>query len=316
MVQDITVMTTGGTIATPQDYRKESLSADDLSRTLGDEERITEARVTWKEFTRKPSSALTCDDVLSLVDRLEKEIAEGAEAIVITHGTDFMEETAYLLSLFWEYEQPVILTGAMRSAGSVGADGPRNLAAAIRIAASQRVRGLGPLLVFHDRIYAGAEITKLHSWDADAFGAELGPLGTINQWNELHLGRHPRNRTTLPRPDSLNEPVGLVIASMDASEAHVHALVAGGFRGLVIAGGGRGSLPPAMMQATRDAADNGIITVIASRCAQGGTAPGSMSRGIIRSGNLNGVKARLLLLVAMSLHGYNRDKIRETFDIH
>ncbi len=317
MAESITVMTTGGTIATPRDYRQRRLSAKDLAEALNSsDQRITDAHVAWKDFASRPSNAITCDDVLSLLDRMEKEIAEGAKAVVITHGTDFMEETAYLLSLFWEYDQPVILTGAMRSAGSISADGPRNLEAALRTAESPRAQGRGPLLVFHDKIYATGEISKVHSWDTDAFAAELGPLGTINQWNELHFQRETIKRKTLPRPTSLTEPVALITASMDTSEAMVDALVSGGYRGLVIQGGGRGSLPPRMMEAAKYAADNGVHIVIASRCAFGGTSPGSLSPGIIRAGNLNGVKARLLLLVAISLHGYDRDKIRETFDAH
>lgn len=307
----LTVITTGGTIATPTDRGEERLTAADFAHHVPSSARS--ADVTWKDFLNVPSSRLGTQDVLRLIDLAEEEVQRGARGIVITHGTDALEETAYLLSLLWSHAAPVVLTGAMRSAGSAGADGPRNLTAAILAAACTDSRGRGPLVVFNDEIHAASQVTKMHSWAVDTFTSEYGPVGTINQWNEVQYHRRTESRETLPRPPALDEPVALITAGMAMDAAIIDALVAGGFRGVVIEAAGLGSLPPDMHRGTERAVRTGMIAVVASRCAFGGTVAGPSSKGIIRAGSLSGIKARLKLMVGMGLYGNDREAIGNLF---
>lgn len=311
MVPKLTVITTGGTIATPTDKGEKRLTATDFARDLSDSPKW--ADVTWKDFLNVPSSSLSPEDVLQLTHLAEEEIQGGADGVVITHGTDVLEETAYLLSLFWTHTQPVILTGAMRSAGSAGADGPRNLTAAIVAAGSRKSLGRGPLVVLNDEIHAASQVTKIHSWAVDTFTSEYGPIGIINQWNEVHYHRRTEDREILPRPSSLNEPVALITAGMGMDETMVDALIAGGFRAMVIEAAGLGSLPPAMQRGLERTALKRAIAVVASRCTFGGTVAGRSSKGIIRAGSLSGIKARLKLMVGMSLYGEDREAIGNLF---
>ena len=311
MAAKLTVITTGGTIATPTGRGEKRLTARDFAHALPDSPKW--ADVTWKDFLNVPSSSLGPEDVLQLTDLAEEAIQGGADGVVITHGTDVLEETAYLLSLFWTNTQPVILTGAMRSAGSVGADGPRNLTAAIVVAGSRKSLGRGPMVVFNDEIHAASEVTKMHSWAVDTFASEYGPVGNINQWNEVHYHRRTENRETLPRPSSFNEPVALITAGMGMDEGIVDALVAGGIRAMVVEAAGLGSLPPAMQQGLERTAQERVIAVLASRCTFGGTVAGRSSKGIIRAGSLSGIKARLKLMVGMGLYGEDREAIGNLF---
>ncbi|MFO8059407.1 MAG: asparaginase [Bacillota bacterium] len=311
MKAKVTVVATGGTIASMAERGEQRLKAADLAAHISRSPKI--ADVTWRDFLSVPSSRLSTGDVLQLVEVAEEEVQLGATGVVITHGTDVLEETAFLLSLFWSCAEPVILTGAMRPAGSVGADGPRNLTAAIATAASPSSRGRGPLVVFNDEIHAASGVAKMHSWAVDTFTSEHGPVGTVNQRNDVRYHRRTEMRETLPRPSSLDEPVALITAGMSSQAAVIDALVAGGFRAVVVEAAGLGSLPPDLHRGLERAVREGMIAVIASRCAFGGTVAGPSSAGIIRAGSLSGIKARLKLMAGLSLYGDDRKALGDLF---
>lgn len=311
--RNITVVTTGGTIATPADRKnRRRLTARDLEKLVAQAGDL-DFNVRWHDFCNLPSSALSTGHVLELLEYLEGELAGGAEGLVVTHGTDILEETAYLMSLLWRHDEPLVLTGAMRSAGSPGADGPRNLVASLVVAGSDASRGRGPLVLLNDRIHLGAEVTKIHSWAVETFTSELGPIGLIDQWNDLRYHRQAERSRVFPRPQSLDEAVPVITSGMGSKGCLVDALDGAGFRALVVEGAGRGAIPPDLREGLERAAETGMIVVVASRCAFGGTASGFSKGNVIAAGDLNGPKARIKLMLALSLFGPDAAKIREVF---
>ncbi len=311
--RNITVVATGGTIATPADRGKgKRLTARDLEELVSQAADL-DLEVGWHDFCNLPSSALSPRHVLDLLAYLEDELKRGAEGLVVTHGTDILEETAYLLSLLWRYDEPLVLTGAMRSAGSPGADGPRNLVASLVVAGNEASRGRGPLVLLNDRIHVGAEVTKLHSWATDTFTSELGPVGVIDQWNNVRYHRSFERPRVFPRPKSMDEPIPLVTAAMGSEGDLADALFCAGYRALVVEGAGRGAVAPGLREGLEKTAGAGMIVVVTSRCTFGGTASGFSRGKVITAGDLNGPKARIKLMLALDLYGPDIEKIREMF---
>lgn len=311
--RNITVVATGGTIATPADRQSgKRLTARDL-KDLVSQAGDLDLEVRWHDFCNLPSSALSAAKILDLLEHLQDELTRGAGGLVVTHGTDVLEETAYLLSLLWGHDEPLVLTGAMRSAGSPGSDGPRNLLASLVAAGSDASRGRGPLVLLNDRIHAGTEVTKLHSWATDTFTSEWGPVGVVNQWNELQYRRSVKRGRVFPRPESMDEPVPLVTVGIGMGEGLADALAGAGYRAAVVAAAGRGAIPPGFREGIERAAEAGMIVVVASRCAFGGTASGFSRGNVITAGDLNGPKARIKLMLALGLYGPDIDRIREVF---
>jgi L-asparaginase len=234
--------------------------------------------------------------------------------VVVTHGTDTMEETAYFLDLTVGGCRPVVLTGAMRVATAVGADGPANLRNAIRLAAAPQAAGIGAVILMNDEIFAARGVTKTNTSRMDTFAApEHGILGVADPDTiALHGGRARRGCAAppafdlrrageLPRVDIAHSYIGADGAAMDAA-------VAAGAKGIVVAGVGRGGMTPAQRAATDRAVARGVWVVVASRTGSGRVpvapdiptdlAPG---RGVtMGAGELSPQQARILLMLALA----------------
>lgn len=259
-------------------------------------------------FRRVRAHALTDTDLADLVDVvrgvLERDEAVG---IVITHGTNTLEETAWLLHLVINDDAPVVLTGAMRPASALSGDGPLNLVNAVRVASAPAARGLGTLVLLDDTIHGARDVTKSHTMRVSAFrdGAS-GPLGRVDGDGTVVLNHAPmrgaslRGRfagvdlRTLPRVD-------VVVSYQGADGVAIDALVEAGARGIVSAGTGAGYPTPGEVEALERAAAAGVIVVQSSRVGAGRVppVPAVVARGWIAADDLAPWKARILLRLAL-----------------
>ena len=249
-------------------------------------------------------------------------VDEGADGVVLTHGTDTLEETAFLLERYWDREAPLVVTGAMRPASDLGADGPANLRDAVRTATAPSARGLGVLVVLDGHAHLADQVTKASSRSVSAFASvPSGPLAIVER-DDLRLLQRPLPRAArIPGapPDRL-PAVPVLTAGLDEDLELLDHLPPEQLRGLVIAGVGMGHVSPAAMPRLRRLLGGGMPVVVASRTVTGGTStdhyayPGSevdlLEAGAVMAGLLPAPKARLLLQ-ALLADGARTVRIRE-----
>ncbi|PRY08947.1 asparaginase [Kineococcus rhizosphaerae] len=320
----VLVAALGGTIASlpAHDGRHASpqLSGAELLAAVPGIERL--ARLEPLQFRQEPSGYLRPADVVELAEVVRKRSSE-VDGIVITQGTDTLEETAFLLSLLLEDTVPVVLTGAMRNAGQAGADGPANLLAAVRVAVDPRVRTCGPVVVFNDEIHLPHYVRKGHTSQVSAFSSPgLGPVGWVVE-DRVRLPLQPRTRERVPLPDGppTSWPrIPIVTLGMGAELPEVVA--SGACQGLVLESYGAGHVPGWTVDALT-AVSQTMPVVIASRTGSGelyrhtydypGSETDLLARGLISARHLDGLKARLLL-GALLAAGVQRGNLQSEFD--
>lgn len=307
-MKKVVVITTGGTIA-----MKRGPMVGGAVPTLKGEDFMAllpqgGVDLAFEEFTNLPSSHLTPAQVLDLGQRVAAALgAPDVDGVVVTHGTDTLEETAYLLDLTINSPKPVVVTGAMRTATQLGYDGMFNLAAAIRVAAAPEARGLGALVVFNDQIFAAADAQKVHSQQANAFAAPgSGPLGSI-QGERVWLRQRPAQRLFIPC-SRVEELVDLIKVGQGASERQLRHSIEDGVAGIVIEALGSGRVPPWWLPVIGEALAQRTVVVLATRCAAGpiydeygyvGSYHDLKRMGVLFAQNLSGVKARIKLMAAL-----------------
>ncbi|MFQ5683179.1 MAG: asparaginase [Candidatus Binatia bacterium] len=282
------------------------------------------ARVEEVPFRRLPSHALVDKDWLDLVRAIHSIFAEDrAEGIVITHGTNTLEETAYFLTLTVKTDKPVVLVGSMRPSSAVSADGYLNLLNATRVAANPASRGRGVLMVMNDTIYSGRDVTKTATYRVQAFqGRDLGPLGYSDADGKLvyyhrTVKKHTadsefdvRNLQSLPRVD-------VVVSYVGADGAMIDAAVAAGAKGIVSAATGAGRPTPAEDKAFDRAHERGVMICQSSRVGSGRVvrSPSLVRRGFVAADNLQPWKARALLALALTMTT-DPNEIQRMFDTY
>ena len=190
------------------------------------------------------------------------------EGVVITHGTDSLEETAYLCARSLSDAKPIVFTGAMRTSSDLGWDGPSNLGASVRVAASADARGFGVLVVMNDRVYAGLDVTKAHTHSLDAFESPgLGPLGVVDDGRVIFRRALPAHTEVLS-PPALGGPVDVVM-TYAGSDSRLLDVARRDGQGVVIAAMGRGNVPPEMVPGIERWIADGKPVVISSRAWRG-----------------------------------------------
>jgi L-asparaginase len=268
-----------------------------------------EARLRLEDLARLPGPHVTPTWMWRLRGRVEAALANPAvDGVVITHGTDTLEETAYLLDLTVASPKPVVLCGAMRTFSDPGWDGPPNLTAAVRTAAHPDAAGRGALVVVGEAVHAASRVRKRHTQRLDAFHSELGPVGVLDRGRvRFH---DPPSRGPVLRPRRLVTAVDLHVLAAGSDAALLRASLARGARGLVLEGTGAGNVPPAVLPGIRAALRARVPVVVVSRCAEGRVGPlygfeGGGQRlaemGVILAGDLGGPKARIHLMVALGV---------------
>lgn len=263
----VVIISTGGTIASPTDL-DDQLRADDLVEAVSGLDAV--ANVETRDFERLPSTNLTLEHMYELAEIIRTLDGDSSvDGVVVTHGTDVLEESAYFADLCYGGETPVIFTGAMRNPSMAGPDGPANLLTAVRVASSERAHDLGVLVTLSDRVHAARDITKTHSTAPDTFRSpEFGPLAVVDH-ERVVWERHPAIPTPTydPDPDRFTNDVLALVVPADPSG---RALRAGrGSTAVCIAVPGTGNLPPTARDAVAEVRDAGVPVVAATRCQQG-----------------------------------------------
>jgi L-asparaginase len=310
---NIVILATGGTIAgaaatgTQAGYTSGAVTIDAMLAAVPGIEKL--ATVKGEQISNVGSQDMSFDIMLKLAKRINELLATPAvDGIVITHGTDTMEETAYFLNLAVKSDKPVVLVGSMRPSTAVSADGPLNLYNAVGVAADPQARGRGVLVLMNDWIHAAHSLTKTSTTAVQTFMSPLrGLVGVAaygkNDFYSSPVWKHTTNSefdvsgvTKLPRVD-------VIFACADMSPDLIDAAAANGAKGIVIAGVGNGNMNKASLDAAARAAKKGVVVVRSSRVATG-----SVGRNVevnddelnlIASDELNPQKARILLSLAL-----------------
>ncbi|ANE76398.1 asparaginase [Dickeya solani] len=307
---NIVILATGGTIAGSAStstqttgYKAGALGVDTLINAVPDVKKL--ANVKGEQFANMASENMTGDVVLKLSQRVNALLArDDVDSVVITHGTDTLEESAYFLHLTVKSDKPVVFAAAMRPATAISADGPMNLLEAVRVASDKQSRGRGVLVVLNDRIGSARYITKSNASTLDSFRAnEEGYLGVVignhiyyqNRLDKLHTNRSVfdvRSLTSLPKVD-------ILYGYQDDPEYLYDAAISHGVKGIVYAGMGAGSVSVRGIAGIRKAQDKGVVVMRSSRTGNGIVPPDEALPGLVAD-SLNPAHARILLMLALT----------------
>ena len=307
-MSSVVVVSTGGTIAMRPDPETGKLVPAVSGEELVDMLAWPEAPpLELDDFVRVPSFDMHGELALSLAERvIEHADRRDLAGVVVTHGTDTMEESVYLIDRLLRADVPVVLTGAQRGADEPDTDGPRNLRDAIRVASAPAARGRGAMIAFAGEIHAAREVRKVHTSALPAFAAPgYGPIGAVDG-ERVVFQRHSERRPALPVPAEL-APVDLIRLYAGSDARFVHAAVEAGARAIVLEGTGRGNANDQVVAGVRDAVARGVTVAVCSCCASGRVEPvygrgggrDLADAGAIFAGDLAGPKARVLLQIAL-----------------
>jgi L-asparaginase len=272
----IVLLFTGGTISMKFDAALggavPTLTGEEIVRLTPGIERVADVEVD--EWGRVPGPHMTVERMWAVRNRIAQHLARSdVDGVVVTHGTDALEESAYIVARSLPPEKPVVFTGAMRPASDLGWDGPSNLLDATRVAASGASRGKGTLVCLDERIHSALEVTKTHTEARGAFESPgLGALGEVDE------GRVVYRRGLLAIPEPLTpehpaEPVDIVHAWAGADARLLDASRESGAMAVVIAAMGRGNVPPAMFDGVLRWVESGRPVIITSRALRGRVGP-------------------------------------------
>lgn len=310
------IVATGGTIASTNYYSGNSgkIGVDALLKAVPQIDSI--AQISAHQFANVASTAVTPDMWLAMSRAISDTLKARADisGVVVTHGTDTMEETAFFLDLTVADNRPVVVTGAMRPADGIGIDGPANLYNSVRVAGDSNARGRGTMVLLNDEIFAARDVSKANTVRTDAFTAPF--RGTMGVADPERIVWH-RLATRVPAFDisSVKElpRVDIAYVYSGADGAAIDAYVAAGAKGIVIAGAGRGGATRGMGEAIGRAMQKGVVIVSGSRTGSGSVPVGSgvrrdgTSPSSIGAGDLNVQKARVLLMLALTRTSSTRD---------
>lgn len=323
-MKKIAVVFNGGTISMKVDERIKaavpSLTGEEIMSMVTGIERYAE--IESYSFSSMPSPHMTFETILKLSSFIKELIdRDDIDGVVITHGTDTLEETAYFLDLTLDTEKPIVITGAMRSGSELGYDGPSNLAASICTAISDDSQGRGVLVCFNGELNSASEVTKANSMALNAFRTpNFGPIGIVDN-NKVIFYRNTKNSTKY-KVTNINKDVALIKCVVDMDSTFVDFVVDKGFGGIVIEALGRGNVPPRMVDGIKRAIQKEIPVVVVSRCFEGrvhesygyeGGGKMLLDLGAIFGDTLPGQKARIKLLLSINA-GLSLQEIKEQFN--
>ncbi|MEO8426889.1 MAG: asparaginase [Verrucomicrobiota bacterium] len=324
MKSRIAIVFTGGTISMRVDPNTggtvPALSGEEIIARVEGLGEI--ADLTAINFALLPGPHMTPPRMMELAQRVATQLKdERIAGVVVTHGTDTLEETAYLLDLVLDSDKPVVFVGAMRNSSELSWDGPANLRSAVRVAIEPDARGLGVLVVMSDQLIAASDAAKTHTEDANTFQSrDFGPLGIVDK-DRIIVRRRLVRRDHIPGA-KLEERVDIIKLAAGADGRFIDFAKASGARGLVIEGLGRGNVTVATLPAIERALEAKIPVVITSRCPRGrvldtyayeGAGRQLKRMGVILGGMVPSHKARIKLMLLLGA-GYGVDQIRGSFE--
>ena len=309
----IVILSSGGTIHGAADSASQSSYASGrvgVAAMIAAVPGLSElADVRGEQLANVGSQDMTFAIMMALARRINTLLAAGAvDGVVVTHGTDTMEETAHFLNLTVKSARPVVLTGAMRPATAVSADGPLNLYNAVAVAADPQAADRGVMVVMNDRVHGAHSLTKTDTTAVETFLSPInGLIGTV-VYGKIQYFRMPFRRHTHKSEFSLDgvaalPRVDILYACADMPADLVDASVERGAKGIVIAGDGNGNMNAATVERAARAADKGVVIVRSSRLPSGKIGRNMEidddRLGFVVSDELNPPKARILLMLAL-----------------
>jgi len=310
---NIVILATGGTIAgaaatgTQAGYTSGAVTIDAMLTAVPDIKNL--ANIKGEQISNVGSQDMTFEIMLTLAKRINALLAQkDVDGIVITHGTDTMEETAFFLNLVVKSDKPVVMVGSMRPSTAVSADGPLNLFDAVGVAADPNSKGRGVLVVMNDWIHGAHSLTKTSTTAIQTFMSPLRGLVGMSSYGKNDFYNSPQwkhtiasefdvaNVTRLPRVD-------ILFACADMSADLIDASVANGAKGIVIAGVGNGNMTKAALEAAARASKKGVVVVRSSRVVTGtvgrNVEVNDDEMNFVASDELNPQKSRILLMLAL-----------------
>lgn len=305
----VALLFTGGTISMAVDEKIgaaiPSLSGHEILSMVSNIDKLADIEVI--EYGDYPGPHINVDRLLEIRgivrDCLKREDITG---VIITHGTDSLEETAYFLDLTIRSEKPIIVVGAMRNSSELGYDGPSNLAAAVCTAISPKAMNKGVLVVLNNEVNIAREVMKTNTLSLNTFQSPYGLLGSIDT-NDLILHRYLVHREHIDT-EVIEKNVVIIKSYIGMDSILIRAAVDAGMKGIVIEAMGRGNLPPGALDGLRYALENKVVVVVVSRCPSGrvmesygyhGGGKELSDMGVILGEDYSGLKARIKLMVAL-----------------
>ena len=325
----VTILAVGGTVAgsgpgsLDASYTSGTVTVDKLIAAVPDINKI--ATIKGEQISNIGSQEMNNEVWFKLANRVNELLTSGkADGVVITHGTDTMEETAYFLNLVVKSDKPIVMVGAMRNSGSLSADGPLNIFNAVNVAMNKEAVGKGVMVVMNDEIHAAREVTKTNTTAVDTFKSpNSGKIGTVFYGNVKFYMNPTRKHTVnsafditkikeLPRVD-------IIYSHSNDNPDFVNVAVKNGAKGIINAGMGNGNPFPNALEALGEAVKAGVVVVRDSRVGSGETTLNGEvddgKYGFLASDNLNAQKARVLLMLALT-QTTDKAKIQELFLTH
>lgn len=321
----VTLIATGGTIAMKIDPVKKApvpaISGEDLLSTVPEIADL--AKIEVENLSNIPSDYMTPASWIGLQKAVEGALARPEVAgVIVSHGTDTLEESAYFLDLTVENDKPIVLIGAQRNASEKDFDGPRNLLNATRICISTEAKGKGAMIAMNNQINAAREVVKSHTSDVETFkSGDYGFLGSADH-DRVIFYRSPTRRQHIPLQQEELPYVEIVSMYGGADGAMINAAVSAGAKGIVVQALGWGNVNKPMFAAIKEAISKGVTVVVSTRVPNGRVLPvygfegggkTLQQAGAIFADNLSPQKARILLMLAMQTTSKAED-IQKLFD--
>jgi L-asparaginase len=310
-LKNILIVFTGGTFSTKIDKKTGGLlprySGEQLVNKIPEVKRI--ANISCYDFGKYPGPHITPEIMIDLAKQIKKRIKEKKyDGIVITHGTDTLEETAYMLDLTIKTDTPIVFTGSVKNSSEPDWDGPKNLLDSIQVCLNENSKGMGVLVCMHGEVNAASEVTKIFSSEFETFQSlDFGSLGFVQDERVIY-NRIPRHLEIIDT-GNVNSNVDLVTVYAGMDEKFFKFSADSNVDGLVVEALGIGNVPPKAFEGIKYVIEKGIPVVLVSRCPAGETDyiysyPGAGKHlhrlGVIFTDYLNGQKARIKLMLALS----------------
>ncbi|MBP1745194.1 MAG: Asparaginase/glutaminase [Firmicutes bacterium] len=323
-MKKIIIIFTGGTISMKKDEESDAavpaLGAEGILKLSPGIESL--ADISFFDFGMLPSPHITPQKMMELSKLITEKVETGGyDGVVVTHGTDSLEETAYLVDLTYKGSKPVVFTGSMKSSSDFGWDGPSNLTDSVLTAISEDGSDRGVMVVLDGEIHAAAQVTKTSTHSLSTFkSVDFGPLGFVEGGKAFFFYRYER-RQHIPA-EKIEDDVALIKCGCGMDDRLLRFCADSGCRGIVIEGMGRGNIPPGMVPGVEHALSRSIPVVLVSRCPTGkvlddygykGAGRELKDMGVILGGNLPGQKARIKLMAALA-YTSETGMIKEIFE--
>jgi L-asparaginase len=310
----VCIIFTGGTISMTVDDKvgaaMPTLSGEQILSMVFNIDKMADIEVV--NFCELPGPHMTVDRLIELKELIKDRLnREGISGVIVTHGTDTLEETAYFLDLTINHTKPIVVVGAMRSSSELGYDGSSNLAAAVCVVLSKKAQNKGVLVVLNNEVNLASEVTKTNTLSLNTFQSPYGPLGVVDA-NDLMLYRNLAYKQHIDT-DHVERKVDLIKVVLDMDDRFIRSSVDSGANGIVIEAMGRGNIPLPMLEGVKYALNKGVVVVVVSRCSSGrvfesygytGGGKELSDLGVIMGGEMRGPKARIKLMLAL---GKTRD---------